>query len=1266
MRSPNHSPPSSLASEVLSAVVARGGFSADLAQRCASASITVLRGIMPHIDDAVEAAVGMGRSRSRKGSLESPLGSAPEHSLSGSEGGSPSAPWSPQSAARSNAPADAAEIEADRVALLLRYSAVLIAAALRQSDRAEATDAGAGAKSSSSGGGGGDRGSPTSDVGRSASFGLPLEHLASVVVEPLGSRLCAPLAAGGWLPSAHRPLLRAASTLIPHLVALEPNIVSRLLTALFRAESDTIMEERSVAYVETEAMLSICLHRTCGVGLATALIPFINFEHPRPHLQQQQQQQQKQHRRSMSGRHGGHPVHRQRNLSRSESPSLAVTAASQNKQQQQQLGSRSRTTSPSTERRRSHSESPSLARHQKHDESFPTSSAVRAVATTTPTRRRTRSPPQPIGISIDVDTTLALHGGSLSAYALPASQTPRQLLRRLFAEQINAVTFAAKLLLRTEGQHSSSSSMSGSSDEKHRGDAESTSTPSAAFASVRKVINEVSPLTSNSLQWSDLWGGVIEALLANTTADDQRGRERLSRGSSSELGRSSPPLVRRSFSAPSRARAVSSEAGFRAIDAMGERELEQIFSATSDHPERREGGGEGEEIKGGGGGGGGGVWGLSDGEEVEERERELQSQRESNAVVLSDLAMLLLPYAHTRLSNDLPKLLLVLKQLVVRIADGDSRPSSNSGSIPPRVSVLLRSTSELFGAVYALFPSHTISFLQSTADSDRRIFAVATRLLVTVDSAGVTSSNLILHPGVIDPNGKMAELSAPRPIATLVASLLPHAAQLADGNDLRQAAFGPSTQPGDAGAEYDDAHGSADSRDEHTLRAVAALKKGYNDVDARRRVGSSGSLSGLVSPVGSFGSSMRTPSPRSPREGAAAAAGGSRIPSSLSLSVETNAATTKSQPVQVQAQVLVRESRSEVALLRVELQRLRLRVSRTSEDAHLAATVAASAELGAVKSELARRGVTVASLESELTTARKQIVAAEKAKWKVSQHAQIAAGASQSRIVELEGTVRTLRDRCASLLSEAEALRRSRDVRATEWLHLTAMNTLLRRKVTECLLERTLASSAARLREPTKTKTTQLAENQKQPTAEVAVDAARMQAQGAAIEAAVAEAAAVATTAAADVSAEAALQHASKVAPSGLAAAVARPLHEVAAGKEDNVRSANANGVVALSSLREMELHLERASRASDEAVANAAMWREKAGRNDAQTVPLRKLISRVQREAADERMRLKARIERGRSMNRALERRILELSRRGVGIRSGGAGTIDVLRGGR
>lgn len=63
------------------------------------------------------------------------------------------------------------------------------------------------------------------------------------------------------------------------------------------------------------------------------------------------------------------------------------------------------------------------------------------------------------------------------------------------------------------------------------------------------------------------------------------------------------------------------------------------------------------------------------------------------------------------------------------------------------------------------------------------------------------------------------------------------------------------------------------------------------------------------------------------------------------------------------------------------------------------------------------------------------------------QHAQIAEGAGRTRAVALEDKVRTLSDRCAILNGEVEALRLARDVRATDWLKLTALNALLRGKV---------------------------------------------------------------------------------------------------------------------------------------------------------------------------------------------------------------------------
>ena len=151
--------------------------------------------------------------------------------------------------------------------------------------------------------------------------------------------------------------------------------------------------------------------------------------------------------------------------------------------------------------------------------------------------------------------------------------------------------------------------------------------------------------------------------------------------------------------------------------------------------------------------------------------------------------MLLLPYAHARLSSDLPKLLLALKQLVVRLADhndetahgvahgaahgvahGAAAAAPLSGAALS--SRLLRSTAELFGAVYALFPSHTVSFLRMSAECDARILAVATRLLVTINLSGATSSNLVLHPGIIDPNGASGRFQKREQLACARCTLL--------------------------------------------------------------------------------------------------------------------------------------------------------------------------------------------------------------------------------------------------------------------------------------------------------------------------------------------------------------------------------------------------------------------------------------------------------------------------------------------------------------
>jgi hypothetical protein len=78
-------------------------------------------------------------------------------------------------------------------------------------------------------------------------------------------------------------------------------------------------------------------------------------------------------------------------------------------------------------------------------------------------------------------------------------------------------------------------------------------------------------------------------------------------------------------------------------------------------------------------------------------------------------------------------------------------------------------------------------------------------------------------------------------------------------------------------------------------------------------------------------------------------------------------------------------SRSESALLRVEMQRLRMRVSRTAEDAGSAARKSASAEVDAIKSELQRRDATTRELVENLAACRKMLAAEHKAKWKLSQ-----------------------------------------------------------------------------------------------------------------------------------------------------------------------------------------------------------------------------------------------------------------------------------------
>ena len=91
--------------------------------------------------------------------------------------------------------------------------------------------------------------------------------------------------------------------------------------------------------------------------------------------------------------------------------------------------------------------------------------------------------------------------------------------------------------------------------------------------------------------------------------------------------------------------------------------------------------------------------------------------------------------------------------------------------------------------------------------------------------------------------------------------------------------------------------------------------------------------------------------------------------------------------------------------------------------------------------------------------------------------------------------------------------------------------------------------------------------------------------------------------------------------------------------------------LVPLSTLRALEQRLADMGRRGDELVVRVSMWKETAQRSGAEAAQLRGVVARVQGERSEERARLTRRIEQGRKLTRALERRILALSRRGVGI---------------
>ena len=116
-------------------------------------------------------------------------------------------------------------------------------------------------------------------------------------------------------------------------------------------------------------------------------------------------------------------------------------------------------------------------------------------------------------------------------------------------------------------------------------------------------------------------------------------------------------------------------------------------------------------------------------------------------------------------------------------------------------------------------------------------------------------------------------------------------------------------------------------------------------------------------------------------------------------------------------------------------------------------------------------------------------------------------------------------------------------------------------------------------------------------------------------------------------------------------AAVAASARSPHAASEQKEEPEGERKLVPLSTLRALELHLADMGRRGDELVVRVAMWKETAQRSGAEAAQLRGVVARVQSERSEERARLTRRIEQGRKLTRALERRILALSRRGVGI---------------